>query len=186
MHNNIQPKGDALGFLDSYPSDKETIILPSGSSVEVKKYILKFKAWQGDKPVFDFGRKPIIDFDGEGCFAELAILRMFLKNGWQGVWVEAYGGTHFLNSMPTSWSLKPEHISIPEEKEKLLKRIWMAGKTKACFDVVVWQDDKILFCEAKRSKKDRLTKAQEKFIQGVITCGIPLSALIIIEWDFQP
>jgi len=81
MHNNIQPKGDALGFLDSYPSDKETIILPSGSSVEVKKYILKFKAWQGDKPVFDFGRKPIIDFDGEGCFAELAILRMFLKNG---------------------------------------------------------------------------------------------------------
>ena len=69
MQNNIQPKDDVLGFLDSYPSDKETIILPSGSSVEVKKYILKFKAWQGDKPVFDFGRKPIIDFDGEACFA---------------------------------------------------------------------------------------------------------------------
>ncbi len=174
---------DTLEFLSSYPSGQETIILPSGKEVNVKKYFLKFTARAGEKIGFDYGQKAIIDFEGEACFAELAILRMFLKNGWQGVWVEAYGGTHFLNSMPQGWSLKPEHISIPENKENLLKKIWHAGQTKACFDVVVWRDDQILFCEAKRSKKDRLTEAQKKFIQAAITCGIRLSALIIIEWE---
>ena len=184
MQSTKSPEGDSLEFLDSYPSGKETIILSSGKSVGVRKYFLKFKAWQGDKPVFDFGRKPIIDFDGEACFAELAILRMFLKNGWEGAWIETYGGTHFLNSMPHGWSLKSDHISIPAEKENLLKKIWKTGNTTACFDVLLWRDDQALFCEAKRSKKDRLTEAQKKFIQGALDCQIPISALVIIEWDF--
>lgn len=184
MKHSNQLKSSALRFLDSYPSRIEKIILSSGESIEVKKYFLKFKAWQGDKPVFDFGRKPIIDFDNEACFAELAILRLFLKNGWQGAWVETYGGTHFLNSMPTSWSLKSEHIPIPDEKENLLKTIWKNGKTKACFDVLLWRDNQVLFCEAKRIKKDRLTEAQKKFIQGALACRIPLSSFLVVEWDF--
>lgn len=184
MQSTTSPEGDSLEFLNSYLSGKELITLPSGKSVEVQKYFIKFKAWQGDKPIFDFGRKPIIDFDGEACFAELAILRMFLKNGWEGAWIETYGGTHFLNSMPHSWSLQSSHISIPAEKENLLKTIWKNGKTKACFDVLLWRDNQVLFCEAKRIKKDRLTEAQKKFIEGAITCGIPLSSLLIIEWDF--
>ncbi len=184
MQLTKSPEGDSLEFLNSYPSGTETIILPSGESATIKKYFLKFKAWAGEKIAFDYGRKPIIDFDSEACFAELAILRLFLKNGWQGAWVETYGGTHFLNSMPLGWSLKSEHISIPDEKEKLLKKIWQAGKTKACFDVVVWQGHEVQFYEAKRSHKDRLTEAQKKFIQGAITCGIPLSSLFIIEWDY--
>ncbi len=182
MQSTKSPDGDSLNFLESYPSGHETIILPSGKEVNVKKYFLKFKAWAGEKISFDYGHKPIIDFDGEACFAELAILRLFFKNGWQGVWVESYGGTHYLNSMPHGWSLKPKHISIPNGKESLLKKIWHAGQTKACFDVVVWHDDQILFCEAKRSKKDRLTEAQKKFIQGAVICSIPLSSIIIIEW----
>ena len=184
MQSAQSPEGDSLNFLNSYPSGQETIILPSGKEVTIKKYFLKFKPWAGEKIAFDYGRKPIINYDGEACFAELAILRMFFKNGWDGAWVESYGGTHYLNSMPQNWSLKPEHISIPEEKENLLKKIWHAGQTKACFDVVVWHGDEIVFCEAKRSKKDRLTEAQKKFIQGAITCDIPSSALIIIEWEF--
>ena len=40
------------------------------------------------------------DCDGEACFAELVILRLLLKSGWHGVWVEAFGGTHYLQTMP--------------------------------------------------------------------------------------
>ena len=49
------------------------------------------------------------------------------------------GGIHYLRSMPREWKVKSGGVSIPEEKELLLKRIWKAGKTKACFDVFAWQ-----------------------------------------------
>lgn len=183
MNNNF-PQEDILGFLKSHKVNSETFLLSSGEQISIQKYFLKFTSWNGEKLSFDFGRKPILNFDGDACFAELAILRLFLKNGWNGAWIETYGGIHYLNSMPKSWSLKSEHISIPIEKENLLKQIWKAGKTTACFDVVVWQGDKVLFCESKRLKKDRLNEAQKKFIQGALACGIPISSFIIIEWDF--
>ena len=113
----------------------------------------------------------------------IEILRIFLRHGWDGAWVETYGGAHFLRSMPLTWSLRSEHIEIPVEKENLLKQIWKAGNTRACFDVVAWQGENVLFCEAKHLKKDRLTEAQKRFIQGALACGISLSQFLIIEWD---
>ena len=173
-----------LEFLKPYKVDSEKVSLSSGEQILIQKYFLQFTPWSGEKLLFDFGRKPILNFDGEACFAELAILRLFLKNGWNGAWIETYGGIHYLNSMPQSWSLKSEHTSIPIEKENLLKQIWKKGGTKACFDVVAWQNNTIIFCEAKRRKKDRLNEAQKKFIQGALACGISVSSFLIIEWDF--
>ena len=183
MQTEKSSQENSLEFLDPYKTESELFSLSSGDKVLIQKYFLHFDAWKGKTPEFDFGRKPILDFDGEACFAELGILRLFLKQGWEGAWVETYGGTHFLNSMPQSWSLKSEHVSIPIEKENILKKIWKAGNTRACFDVVVWKGDKMLFCEAKRIKKDRVNEAQKKFIQGALLCGIPLSSFLIIEWD---
>lgn len=185
MSTNQTPQESNLEFLQPHKIESEKVSLSSGEQVLIQKYFLQFTPWSGEKLSFDFGRKPILNFEGEACFAELAILKLFLKNGWDGSWIETYGGTHYLNSMPQSWSLKSKHISIPIEKENLLKLIWNTGKTTACFDVVVWQGDKILFCEAKRLKKDRLTEAQKKFIQGALACGIPASSFLIIEWDFK-
>lgn len=174
-----------LKFLEQHRVEDECISLPSGVQVSIPKYFLTFKPWDGKELEFDYGGKPILDSDGEACFAELAILRLFLNRGWNGAWIETYGGMHFLNSMPRGWSLKSEHISIPAGKEALIRKIWEAGKTRACFDVVVWHGGKTLFCEAKRLKKDRLTEAQQRFIQGALACGISASTLLIIEWDFD-
>jgi hypothetical protein len=119
------------------------------------------------------------------CFAELAILRIFLKHGWSGVWVSAFGG-HFLNTMPKSWSLRDQHVSIPAEKEAILKRIWQSSDTTACFDVFAWKDSGVLFCEAKRQGQDKLTDGQLRFIEGALACGIPPNSFLIAEWASQP
>jgi hypothetical protein len=68
-------------------------------------YVILFSPWTGAPLNFDFGGKPALNYNQEACFAELAILRTLLKHGWSGVWVSAFGGTRFLNTMPKSWSL---------------------------------------------------------------------------------
>lgn len=166
------------------PSDTIKVSLPSGTAVNLPQCYLAFQKWSGKLPCFDFGSKPIINYKGNGVFAELAVLRMFTDAGWEGVWVSTYGGIHYLNKRPTSWDLSLHNISIPSEKKDLLRDIWENGKTRACFDVFVWKDNNILFCEVKHKGKDKLTKAQSKFIAGALSSGVQMQSLLIAEWNY--
>jgi hypothetical protein len=87
--------------------------------------------------------------------------------------------------MPRAWSLKSEHVTLPPDKDSLLRRIWQTAKTTACFDVFAWQGSDVLFCEAKRRKKDKLTDAQLRFVEGALTCGVPRESFLIVEWEMS-
>ena len=165
------------------PTNTITVSLPSGNNVNLPVSHPIFPIWNGKPINFNYGGKPLINYKGKPIFAELAILKILFENGWDGVWVETYGGTHYLKTMPNDWKLVEEHISIPNEKEELLKKIWEAGKTKACFDIFAWKGDSFIFCEAKHIKKDKLTNAQLRFIEGALMCGILPEALMIVEWE---
>lgn len=165
-------------------TDIMTVVLPSGTSVDLPVCHHLFSKWLGKLPNFDFGKKPMIEYKGKGIFAELAILGLLQESGWEGVWVETYGGVHFLKDMPSSWKLINNNAKIPQEKEDLLINIWKTGKTTACFDVFVWKDNEIIFFEGKHKGKDRLTNAQLKFIEGALSCGISTKSLIVVEWSY--
>ena len=167
------------------PDDEFSITLPSGANIALSICHPTFQKWSGADFLFSYGNKPILNYQNKPVFAELVIARMLIDFGWEAVWVESYGGTHFLNEMPNGWKLSPKSIKIPEDKEMILKNIWRTAKTTACFDVLAWKDDDILLCEAKNSGKDRLTKPQLKFIEGAITCGVPISSLLIVEWKLN-
>jgi len=134
------------------PTEAMQITLPRDRAVQLPVCHPIFSPWTGTPLDFDFGGKPALKYDQEICFAELAILRILLKHDWNGVWVSAFGG-HFLNAMPKNWSLREQHVSIPEEKEAILKRIRRTSGTKACFDVFAWKGSDLLFCEAKHLEK---------------------------------
>ena len=142
-----------------------------------------FSVWDGPPLDFDYGSKPVLSYENKPSFAEFVILQILIKDGWNGVWVETYGGTHYLRSMPKGWTLKSEHVSIPEDKEELLQKIWKTAKTTACFDVFAWKGGDVLFCEAKHSGKDKLTGAQTRFLKGALDCGVLPSSLLIAEWS---
>src|SRR3989344_2080486 len=165
------------------PTDKIEIQLSGKKIVFLPVSRLRFSTWKGDPVNFNYGSKPIINYRDEACFAELAILRILLEHGWDGVWVETYGGIHYLRSMPQTWSLKSKHTSIPHDKEDFLQKIWKTAKTTACFDVFAWHGDRIVFFEAKKSGKDKLTSAQIRFIEGALACGVSLDSLILVEWE---
>jgi hypothetical protein len=160
------------------PTGHMDVTLPRGAVTRLPMCRPIFSLWQGKPPRFTFGGKPLLDYEGEACFVELAILRLFLGHGWNGV------GTHFLNTMATSWSVRAGRASIPTEKEALLKRIWETAGTTACIDVFAWHSSDLLFCEAKREGKDNLTEAQLQFIEGALACGIPLKSFLIAEWTY--
>lgn len=165
------------------PTGKLEIEISGDRVVSLPVTTPKFQLWNGAPVNFNYGSKPVLNYKNEACFAELVILRILLEHGWDGAWVETYGGTHYLRSMPQAWDLKAEHISIPQEKDDFLKKIWQTAKTSACFDVFVWKGDQYAFFEAKRSGKDKLTSAQEKFIEGALACGVPSDSLVIVEWN---
>jgi len=164
---------------------KQRIPLPSGGAATLPVCQPVFLKWSGHPPAFDFGKKPIVDDGGKSVFAELALLNLLRASGWEGVWVETYGGTHFLREMPSDWKLARHNVPIPKEKEELLRTIWKTAGTSACFDIFAWKDADILFCEAKQERKDRLTEAQHKFIEGALQCGVPSDSLLIAEWRFK-
>jgi len=165
---------------------RELIVsLPSGNKTKLPLCYITFRKWIGKLPDFDYGGKPFIDYKNEAVFAELAILKLLIADGWNGAWVETYGGINFMQGMPNKWKLAENSISIPKDKEEILKNIWKVGNTTACFDVFAWKANDVLFCESKHKGKDRLTNAQTKFIEGALLCGIKEESLLIVEWDFE-
>jgi len=166
------------------PTDVMQVTLSSRTVAQLPLCHPIFSPWTGAPLEFSFGSKPALNYNQEACF-ELAILRTLLKHGWSGVWVSAFGG-YFLNTMPKSWSLRDQQVSIPAEKEAILKHISQTGGTTACFDVFAWKDSEVLFCEAKRQGQDKLTDGQLRFIEGALACGIPLNSFLIAEWAYSP
>ena len=160
--------------------------LPGGVTVSLPVCHPEFKKWSGTAATFDHGRKLIVDHRGEASFVELVILRLLQQHGWDGVWVETYGGTHFFSQHAGRLEPERRRVRIPQERETVLRDIWHMAKTKACFDVFAWQGERLMFCQAKRQTRDRFTSAQRKFVDGALACGFAPSQLLVVEWNEAP
>jgi|SRR3989344_3418985 len=181
MQQNKFYEKNSLEFLNSYPYGRETIILPSGKSVLMPKYFLTFKQWVG-APIADmYNNKAVIDFDGEPVFAELAILRLFQKYGWDGVWVDSYRKVYRIG-LPK----QVEPVVLPAERATIIDSIQghIGGKWGGCWDVFLWKEDNVLFAESKRNKKDKIQNTQRKWLEAAIDLGYG-SNLLLIEWGLQ-
>ena len=65
-------------------------LTPTGERVDsVPSVFVRFPMWRGAPFVDDLGKKTaaMIDLDGEHLFAELAILRLLERDGWEGRWI---------------------------------------------------------------------------------------------------
>ena len=158
------------------PTTIEIIELPSGVTVQIPKTEPTFDLWKG-KPISDtYGNKIVLDCDGESVFAELGILRIFQKDGWQGVWVDSYRNK-FRKDYPAN------SIALPPDQQRLLSRIYeKVGSNKGCWDVFCWRDNgTYLFAESKRQGRDRMRDSQRHWLEAAINCGLPISAFLIVE-----
>jgi hypothetical protein len=81
-------------------------------------------------------------------FAEIAILRCFQKEGWDGRWIDNFGGK--TKDRLGYWGDASEIIKdLPAEQKALLERIRKKADCKGgCFDVFCWRDGDVVFAES--------------------------------------
>jgi hypothetical protein len=63
------------------PETVENLHLPSGLDVQIPKAAPVFRLWSGEFTGDTYGNKSLLYVDGVPMFAELAILRLFQKDG---------------------------------------------------------------------------------------------------------
>ena len=167
-----------MNFLEYYASGKAIFTLSAGKELIIKKYFLEFQPWTGKPIQNSYGSKAVIDWKGEPVFAELAVLRLFQKNGWDGVWVDSYR-RKFRIGLPDV----ADPIQLPSDKQQLIDSIKEeTGVSGGCWDLFLWKGNRILFLELKRQGKDKLQDSQHKWFSASMKMGLRPSNFAIIEW----
>jgi hypothetical protein len=87
------------GFL---PDHDETLFI-GDIRVAIPAVNLTFNRWEGKTIQNTFGGKPIVEYHGSGMFADLAMLRMAVNDGWSARWVETYGSKGTVPYYFTEW-----------------------------------------------------------------------------------
>jgi|SRR5450631_3697226 integrase len=122
-------------------SDSVQVAMPSGQSIQMQCCRPIFERWIGAPIKFDFRHKPLLNYQGQPLIAELLILRLLEAHGWEGVWVYSYG-RKYLRQMPQDSSLAHGRVPVPDNRERLLNRIWgRSGQLSGCFDVYAWRGE---------------------------------------------
>ena len=130
--------------------------LPSGMQVEVAKFILRFRKWNG-RPIANIGHKPLVDWNGEAEFAELRGLPDLI-----------------------------EPNQLPPARQKLIGDIKRrVGKAGDCWCVVGWKRAAVLFIEIKRREKDSIRLSQLKWLETSLAMGLSAGNFALVEWDYS-
>jgi hypothetical protein len=181
---------------------KVPITLPAGRMIhDVPGVFMRFPRWTGAPFVDDFGKKSgaMIELGGEHLFAELAILRLLAKDGWDGRWVNTYSAGREVWKYLKDWKDVPraEQRNYPiedSEPRQLLARIATFNKPrryKGCWDVFAWRDSEFAFIQCKRTapkNKDVVNKEQEEWFRSALYVGnrqISENSFCFVQWDYQ-
>ena len=173
------------------PTDIEPFDL-NGTTIEIPKSILRLDKWIGLPVKETFGGKPIVDFDNKPMFAELAIMKTFITDGWDARWIETYARGNREPIYLTEWKdevyKNQNHVPILDVDIKKM----MAGIANinlntysGCWDVLAWKDGTVIFSESKRHKKDSIRETQNNWLAAGLKFGLKPQNYLIVEWDFE-
>ena len=157
----------------------EELIVASGKTVLVPKCSVSFTLWKGAKLTNTYGNKAVLDCEGQPTFAEIAVLGVVKKAGWDGVWVDTYG-KKFRVGLPDM--VAP--IVLPEIQARVLDEISLkAGGFKGCWDVFLWKNDHHRFIELKRKSRDAIRATQLGWLESALALGFIPENFLLVEWD---
>lgn len=161
----------------------EQFTLAPGETVSIRKCFLHFKRWE--PPTGDtYGRKVELNYAGERVFAELAIVRLLERDGFDAVWVNPrFGRTKFWRAL---WTEHPLPSHVRELYDEIIQK--NDNRRGGCWDVLAWKQDAYLFIESKqksRDYKDRIRPSQRRWLDAAMRAGIAPSCFVVCEWDAQ-
>ncbi len=63
----------------------ENLVSKNGRTISIDKYVFRFQRWPQPHSFDTYGGKPLLNLNGSPVFAELALLRLFERQGYKGV-----------------------------------------------------------------------------------------------------
>ena len=159
--------------------------LADGRLAEIATERWELELWDGEPDPPDlapqWARKPRFAVSGRRSCAELAIVDHLQRDGWQGVWVNA-----FERSLRTEWFPAPAFPTLaaagaPPWAGAIFARLLEAngGVLSGFFDVFAWrQPGEVRFCEAKTGN-DRIRGTQRRFLERALAFHPPGQFTII-------
>jgi hypothetical protein len=121
--------------------------------------------------------KPPFEFLGEASWAEVILVKLLERGGWQAVWVKNWGGRAFWRDVGGPAT------TLPAAPAALLGAIENRVASRGgCWDVFAWRGQKALFIESKQRGRDRLRPTQLAWLESALGVGTPLSSFAVVEW----
>lgn len=163
---------------------KQLMSLPDGRAAAIAVRSQTFRPWTGAMPARTYGSKPVVEWNGEGVFPEIAAVQLWREAGWDAAWVSTYGGLRFFADQPSAD--RANTVALPDHVMARLEAIAKANHGWAgSFDVVAWREQELRFVELKRRGHDRIRDTQRRWLSTALDCGHDPDAFQILEWDFD-
>ena len=158
-----------------------------------------FPIWRGAAFVGDLGKKPaaLVDLDGEHLFAELAILRLLEREGWEGRWIHTTSKGE-ISTYLTDWRDVPrqEQRSRPIQHDGARALLYAiadrsGNRYNGCWSLFAWRESSYAFFEAKRQnakEKESLKPAQAAWVRAALSLRQQLMTardFCLVQWDYK-
>ena len=159
---------------------------------QIPKSNLSFEKWKGISIQNTFGGKTLINVDSRPTFAELAIVELFIAEGWQARWVCTYGRGKQNPLFLKEW----KDDNLKNQANSPIKDFWVldllnkivlknSNSFSGCWDVIAQKNDEIIFAESKRLKKDSIRQTQNNWLEAGIKNGLNEENFLVIQWDLK-
>ena len=173
------------------PTDKEIFNIEN-TQIEIPKCVIQFERWNGEKVKETFGGKPIVCLQGKAMFAELAIMKTFILEGWEARWIETYGKSKAQPIHLSDWKddKYKNQIANPILNKDIIEVLSGIAKynndsNSGCWDVIGWKNDKIIFAESKRTKKDKIRSTQINWLSAGLKFGLRANNFLVVQWEMK-
>jgi len=130
-----------------------------------------------------WSNKPLVMMDKQAMFAEFALLTLFRKTGWEGVWADAHHRKYF-DKMPN----QSKGASLNTYINQLITRIAANNNNSkaGCWDIILWANRAVVFVEMKcTSSKDEIGDTQVGWLNAALKSGLSAGQFLVVEWDYR-
>ena len=161
------------------------VLLPGGEQVVLATQRWVLARWTGEPDPAGLPRiwaiKPGFVVDGRRSCAELAVADRLRREGWDAVWVSAFGGWLRRDWFPAPGFRTLAEAAAPDWAVQVFEQLRIAnqGRLSGFFDVFAWRDPgEVRFVEVKVGT-DRLRATQRAFLQTALRFHRPEQFMII-------
>ena len=160
--------------------------LGQGRHFAVRRYHVDFSASPvrpGTGLDARYAAKPLVLLEKQAWFPEIALLAIFARRGWQGVWSDAAHRKYF-DKMPT----QSKGVSLTTHINQLLARIAENnGMTRSgCWDLILWENRTVAFVAVKSAARGvELRDAQVGWLKAALKAGLSIAQFLVVEWDYR-